>query len=32
MAWISIYGAVCAVAGFWLGVFTAHLRMKHRGF
>jgi hypothetical protein len=32
MSWISIYGAACAVAGFWVGIFTARCRMKYRGF
>jgi len=30
--WMPLYGAACSVFGFWVGVFTARWRMKHRGF
>lgn len=30
--WMGAYGTLCALGGFWTGVWIAHLRMKHRGF
>jgi len=30
--WLAIYGTICALGGFWVGIWIARLRMKHRGF